>query len=372
MAANNNAKASVLLVGCGCPGKSMGWYHAEQLLADRCPSALLRYIVEPFFMNEQLGVDAAGFHEFHSWRKEQEKKGVAFFESVEEVPDCSKESSEKRLGIISSRTADNPKLLSACVKAGCCTIYLEKPGAPTVKELETMKDEADAAGCNVFMGFNKNVSAFLSRARDFAETSPTKCDITFLHNNAYKSEELPECFERNAEGMLKNMAIHELAILATYYDVTIENIAAVTADKEFSSFKSLIGPASGKSFSDFDKLKFKITTKSGKEASVAADRCGGDDSVGIVTDSATGKELARFTMPDEDAVTNIPVLERQYPGAMPYFYTQDPDYCKLKECIAAACVSNNASPDGVATINTAIASLKLAEFLTPLLQEQLK
>ena len=28
---------------------------------------------------------------------------------------------------------------------------------------------------------------------------------TFVHNNAYKREELPECFERNSEGMLKNM-----------------------------------------------------------------------------------------------------------------------------------------------------------------------
>ena len=35
----------------------------------------------------------------------------------------------------------------------------------------------------------------------------------FVHNNAYKEEELGECFERNAEGMLKNMAIHELALL---------------------------------------------------------------------------------------------------------------------------------------------------------------
>ena len=29
---------------------------------------------------------------------------------------------------------------------------------------------------------------------------------TYVHNNAYTEEELPECFERNSEGLLKNMA----------------------------------------------------------------------------------------------------------------------------------------------------------------------
>lgn len=40
----------VVLVGCGAPSRGMGWYHAEQLLADKCPSAKLAYIVEPWFL----------------------------------------------------------------------------------------------------------------------------------------------------------------------------------------------------------------------------------------------------------------------------------------------------------------------------------
>ena len=41
-------------------------------------------------------------------------------------------------------------------------------GAPTVAELEAMRDEAASAGAEVFMGFNKNVSSYLARSRDFA------------------------------------------------------------------------------------------------------------------------------------------------------------------------------------------------------------
>jgi hypothetical protein len=42
--------------------------------------------------------------------------------------------------------------------------------------------------------------------------------------------------------MLKNMAIHELALLVSFYDVTVENIAEVVADKSFSSLQTLKGP----------------------------------------------------------------------------------------------------------------------------------
>jgi len=279
--------------------------------------------------------------------------------------------------MISARTADNPALFEGCVDdIACNAIYLEKPGAPTVAELEEMRDKADSANVKVFLGFNKNVSSYLINTRAFAEehtgTTNNKCDVTFLHNNAYENTEaeLSECFERCAEGMLKNMAIHELAILVTYYGVTVDTIDKVEADVGYSSCKTLKGPASGDDFTDFDKLKFKITTKGGTEVIVAADRCGGDDSVGIITDSITGKELAQYRMPDEDTVAAIPALLSKYGDAMPYFFAQDPDYLTLKQRVVDNCLDGSPA-EGVATIDTAIETLKVAEYLTPILQEQL-
>ena len=46
-------------------------------------------------------------------------------------------------------------MLGECINAGCKCIYLEKPGAPTVAELQQMKDEAEKAGIEVLMGYNK-------------------------------------------------------------------------------------------------------------------------------------------------------------------------------------------------------------------------
>ncbi len=99
---------------------------------------------------------------------------------------------------------------------------------------------------------------FLHSSNGFAETVPGS-HVTFVSNNAYEwvsisiciadlssrshmtfepflsylptshhsrntPESLGECFERNAKGMLKTMAIHELALLVSFYNVNVENI----------------------------------------------------------------------------------------------------------------------------------------------------
>jgi len=179
---------------------------------------------------------------------------------------------------------------------------------------------------------------------------------------------LESASERNAEGMLKNMAIHELALLVSFYDVSVENIESVTADKEFSSMQTLPGP-SGTDFTDFDKIKFTIKTKTGKEVSVSADRCGGTDSYATVTKD--NEEIFRYYMPDEDDKKLVEELTAKYPTAMPYFFTQDPDYITVKERVAKHTV-DGAPAEGIATIEIAVETLRVAEYLTPILQDQLK
>lgn len=358
-------QAEVVLVGCGCPLRGMGWYHAVQLLGNECPSAKLTSIVEPWFMG--AGASGPGGDEFTEFRKKtEEEHGTGFYTSLAEVPPVS--DGVKRVALISGRTADNPRLMSEAIKAGCSTIYLEKPGAPTVAELEAMKTEAADAGVTVLMGYNKNVCKYVSKTRDFA-ASTEGGHVTFVSNNTYDPtpESLGECFERNCEGMLKNMAIHELALLVSFYDVSVDNIEC-TVDKNFSSMQTLAGP-SGKEWTDFDKIKFTIKTKTGKEVSVQADRCGGDTSYATVT-NAKGEELFRHSMPDEDDKANVSVLEKKYPGAMPYFFSQDPDYVIVKERVAAFCAKGTEA-EGIATIEIACETLRVAEFLVPALQAQL-
>ena len=50
VAAAGDKQCEVVLVGCGCPKRGMGWYHAVQMLKGKCPSAKLCFVVEPWFM----------------------------------------------------------------------------------------------------------------------------------------------------------------------------------------------------------------------------------------------------------------------------------------------------------------------------------
>mmetsp|Transcript_29531 Transcript_29531/g.63606 ORF Transcript_29531/g.63606 Transcript_29531/m.63606 type:complete len:369 (+) Transcript_29531:132-1238(+) len=366
MATPSKDQAEVILVGCGAPLRGMGWYHAVQMLGGECSSAKLCHIVEPWFLGG--GASGPGGAEFTAFKEKTiDEHGVQFHTSLADVPKVA--DGVKRLALISGRTVDNPRLLGESIAAGCSVIYLEKPGAPTVAELQAMKKEAADAGVEISMGYNKNVCKYVRNAREFAAKTDGS-HVTFVSNNTYKNtaEDLGECFERNAEGMLKNMAIHELALLASFYDVTVSNIESVEVDKEFSSLQTLKGP-SGKDFTDFDKAKFTIKTKTGKAVSVQADRCGGDVSYAMVTD-ADGKELFRHSMPDEEDEANVSVLEAKYPGAMPYFFSQDPDYITVKERVAQLCAKGEPAKD-IATIDIAINALEVGEYLTPLMTRYL-
>ncbi|CAM9197260.1 unnamed protein product, partial [Heterosigma akashiwo] len=248
-----------VVIGCGVPERGMGWYHAKNILDGDIPSATLYAVVEPWFLG--AGADSEPGKAFAAWKSEVEATGTTFHSSVDTV-----DFGPNVLALISGRTADNPRLLKTVVDKGCKTVYLEKPGAPSVAELEEMAKYAADNQTEVFMGYNKNVTKYVTQARA-AEARHPGAVTTFVHNNAYKPEELAECFERNAEGMCKNMAVHECALLVTYYGVSMDTIAEVEFDDEFTSLQTL-----GK-YTDFDKVKFTITTKDGKQVTVQADRC---------------------------------------------------------------------------------------------------
>jgi predicted dehydrogenase len=358
-------KCDVILIGCGVPKRGMGWYHAKNMLDDQVPSAHLAAIVEPFFMG--AGKDSPPGKAFNAWASEMEAAhGTKICKGIDELT-----IKGPTLALISGRTGDNPRLLKEVIAAGVTHVYLEKPGAPTVADLEDMIKYAKSKGVPVYMGYNKNVTPYVEKAIAAGKAHPGS-STTFIHNNAYTTDVLGECFERNAEGMLKNMAIHELALLATYYGVTVENIASVVPDAEYSSCLTLTGP-SGKEFTDFAKVGFTITTKDGTTVTVKADRCGsttGGSSHAIVTKD--GVVVSDTMTPDEEHAKYCAEEAKKDPEMMPYFALQHDDYITLKERATAHILSGaSGAPEGMATIEIALETLKVAEYLKPLLTEAL-
>ena len=65
-------------------------------------------------------------------------------------------------------------------------------------------------------------------------------------------------------------------------------------------------------------------------------------------------------------------MAQKDPEMMPYFVLQHDDYIKLKETATAHILSGAAgAPPGMATIDIAVETLRVAEYLTPYLQKAL-
>ncbi|KAH8098580.1 hypothetical protein JL720_1537 [Aureococcus anophagefferens] len=179
--------------------------------------------------------------------------------------------------------------------------------------------------------------------------------------------------------MLKNMAIHELALLVTFFGVTSDTLGDVVADKAYSSCETRVGPSSGNEFTDFSRIGFTITTKEGAKVSVYADRCGLEMPGGAMADggmmyssvSKLGIVQSRDIMPDKELEDVVAARAKAFPDYMPYFHLQHDDYITLRS--AAAPIANGApgAPEGIATVQVACDTLKLAETLKPLLEKQL-
>ena len=349
--------------------KGMGWYHLTQLL--EMSRVNVTAVVEPFFMNEKLCPEPPAV--FLELTHSLEAMGIETKKSVDDLSVFTKPT----MCLIAGRTAENPELFRQCVERGAQVIYLEKPGAPTVKELEDMRTLAEEKNVKVYLGYNKNVTPYVLNTIKVARETPNS-HVFFCHNNSYSTSDLPEVFARNSEGMLKNMAIHELALLVMFFQVTVDNIEKfkVNTDKLFSEQVTIWKPGTSLPnpvyIVDFSRVAFKITTKAGTNVSLMADRCGGNVSFAVVKD-VLGKEVKRFDYPDPETAALIDEKVAKDPQMMPYFLVQSDDYKELKDRVVNATLdSRSEGPEGVATITVGIEALKLAEYATDQLNKALK
>jgi len=343
----------VVIISCGVPRRSMGWYHATQLLDGRCPSARLTDIVESYLLGP--GADSPSGQAFAEW-KHSTASGVRFHQCVGDLPAL--EPGRSRLALVSGRTVDNPSAVRSAIKAGCTHVYLEKPGAASVEELQSVADFAKANGVPVWMGYNKNVSGYIAKARAFAcHAGDEVSSISLVHHNCFKPEELDECFERCNEGIVKNMCCHELALLASFFGVSVETVASIDADRA-GTRRETRGE-----FTDYRCFHAEITTKAGNQFALKVDRCGAEN-YGAAEVKLKNGFLFRSKMMNEAMCEAAAAAEAKYPGLLAYFYQQDVDYAALKElCAQHAATGAPGHPDRVPTIDAAIAALKLAELL---------
>jgi NAD(P)-dependent dehydrogenase (short-subunit alcohol dehydrogenase family)/predicted O-methyltransferase YrrM/predicted dehydrogenase len=350
------AELAVTVVCCGAPKRGMGWYHCKQLLDARVSGARLANVVEPYFLG--AGKDTPLAKDFAAWAAGH--PSVKFHKSISELP----VPAGPQLVMICGRTADNPRLFREAVDRGFSNIYLEKPGAASVAELEGMESYAQARGVSVFMGFNRNFSKYVRQAHDYmSKGEATKASMTLHRLDCFNTEEaLDECFERNAEGMMKNMMCHELMVLITYYGLTVDSIKKVEADRSYTVNEVRSG------HKDFSRMKFTLTLTSGQEFVISGDRKGGEHAEAVV--HVGGKPVFTAVRPDAEILATSEKLEAEVPGCMPYFYLQDGEYIALKQAVVTHVAQRaQGRPEGVAGIREAIECLKVCDVITEALNK---
>lgn len=336
-----------------------------------CPSAKVTAVVSKSWSEGIFNGSAVG----DSFRQAADKSGVKFYASLPDIPREAAKTEDGvspkigkhcKLAVIACRTVDCPQQFREAIEVAQVThIFLEKPGAPTLPELEEMQALAKARGVSVYIGFNKNVAKYVHDALGFCKQDDEHL-ITFVHNNSVPPEKLGECFKQNSEGMLKNMAIHEIALLVTYYGVSVDTIAEVQLDREFSECLTLDG------YTDFSRIAFTIITTGGRRAAIKADRCGGQLALATVKNIASGEEVFRSICPDDELNAKVDSALAAFPETTPYLLANDIDYATMKERICAHAISGAAGdPKDLATLAVAIEAMRLAEYLTEKIQSEL-
>jgi len=340
--------ANMLFVGCGVPKRGMGWCHIYQAW-KQMPKVNVCGVVEPFF----LGAGAGSCPEFEDFRKESQDS-FSWYDSVDSatVP-------ENTVALLSARTADNAGFIEQLLRKGIRAIYLEKPGATSTAGLESIRDMCADAGVPCMMGYNKNGSDYIARTMAYVRSVQGPVNVTFEHTNAYTPETIQECFERNSEGMLRNMACHELALAVSLFDINSSTLKDVSVLKEASNMQTLGG------FTDFDKLGFVLEAVNGTKVTIKASRMGGQGSVAYCGDQ-------EFNVVTPEATAAAAQLEKDLPGMISYFYPQWGDYITLKNKITEHVAAGNSGlPAGVVTVDNGVEVMKLCDSLTTQFKKEL-
>eukprot|EP01050_Picozoa_sp_SAG11_P018169 SAG11_NODE_2705_length_3073_cov_2.609953_1_plen_145_part_10 len=145
------------------------------------------------------------------------------------------------------------------------------------------------------------------------------------------------------------MIIHELALAVTFFNVTADNLANVAVDPAGTTRETR------GAFTDYRRLAFTLTTSAGDTVTVKADRCGGNNSQAVISNTE-GVEMFRSIMPD--AELEAQVLERAaadpatFDGGFGYFFTQHDDYVALKQrLVHKVLAGERETPAGVASLD---------------------
>jgi len=234
-------------------------------------------------------------------------------------------------------------LYQSCLdKIPSTALLIDPPGNLETNQLRQMLKQTHKQ--KVYVSFPKHTATYVKDAISLSRQIPNG-HVFFCHNNSNETADLEQVFNHHPEGMLKSMAIHELALLVSFFGVTVESIAKfkVNTGKLFSELLEFGGRT------DFARFAFKITTTTNRSVSVMCDTCGGSVSFAVVKD-VNGLEVRKFE-------TNLNEWENQQ--------------IDFLNCLVENMLDSKNDQTALPTLETALEAQRLAEYCTEKLQAAL-
>ena len=358
----------VIIVDCGLPKQSLGWFHLMQFLD--MSNINVRAVVEPFYLDKaKCPYPPQSFVDLISVLQDLDVECVR---SLGQLNACQRQT----LFVLAGRIDKNPQYFRECIAVGATHILLEPPGAPSIGELKTMSNVADMRGVHVYMNYHRVCSPYIENAVTLSQSIP-KSHIFFCHNQNYTRQDLHRVVTCHPEGMIRSMASHELAVMVKLLKMTTESVKnfKVNTNKLFSEKQTFCDKSNGKELSDFSRIAFKIVTTNGRSVSVMADRCGGIVSFAVVK-SIAGKEIRKFLSPLGDDASRIEHELMHDTKTLHQFTIEFEDFKEMKRRVLA-CITGKENgglmpSKSVVSIKEGIEVLRLSNYCTNEIESILK
>jgi predicted dehydrogenase len=378
-----DTKVELVVVGCGVPEISIGAYHIQQFLSDFSEDCTLTGVVEPWFLGP-LGSSAPGSAEFRDFQESVNQQvssssgcELEWVDSVEALAPRPLKLGSSALAVIACRTDNMPDVACQVMAKGFSHVYLEKPGASSMKGLQQILAEAEARGVVVNLGYNKNVSSYVDGAlshlrRCQIPTSdgsfdPSSLRVVLEHNNSFPlpqddTELLDFIRGAGSEGIVHNMMCHELALAHTFLGLTDRTLDRVEVSPESNVLR-----VDGRI--DFQRLILRCHLVDGSCLEFIADRCAGNYCSVHIDQKGVPRES--FSMPDEEHARWVEEQQKARPKMRGYLLLQQPDYLELKRRVLKQIRTGcEGVPSGVVTLDGARQVLILADVLAREVQQQ--
>mmetsp|Transcript_24754 Transcript_24754/g.37621 ORF Transcript_24754/g.37621 Transcript_24754/m.37621 type:complete len:471 (-) Transcript_24754:700-2112(-) len=236
-----NTHLNVVIIG-DCAQYKRGWHHLEQF--SKIEKCRVHSVINIGTTDESLTSHC-------------QKKNILLVEKIEHlsVP-------QPNLYVIGpSRNHDLFKLLDMDLPPSC--VMLDLPGTITVKALDALSNFAADNDCPLYMNCSRVVAPYVQQTLE-AATAQSTLRVGWYHRQDIPMTRMAEAFSKGR--IFHTTAFPDLVVAVMYFGVTVESISRFQLNPGMTNYQTING------ITDYVRAAFMMTTHSGVELSVIADR----------------------------------------------------------------------------------------------------